>query len=140
MKKKHLWMPLLMTILIFSQSLLSGELSGAQSGRITVFVSEILSVFGFDIPFDTLSILIRKFAHFVEYFFLGFLWMFVIFDKAYVKIGVKYALLISLCTAALDETIQLCVPGRAGSIVDVMIDMAGAITGILLLLIFKDRR
>lgn len=140
MKKKHLWLPILITIIIFSQSLLSGDLSGAQSGRIVIFVSEILQVFGISLPFDTLSVIIRKSAHFFEYFLLGCAWMFVFFNKSYVKIGVKYALIISFLTALIDETIQIFVPGRVGSIIDVMIDMAGAITGILLLLILKDRR
>lgn len=129
-----------MTLFIFTQSLLPGDVSGRQSGRIVTFILEVLSVFKIEISYDILSIIIRKGAHFTEYLLLGFSWMFVFFEKEYVKIGMKYALILSFFTASIDETIQLFVPGRSGSMIDVLIDMAGAITGILLLLVFKDRR
>ena len=122
------------------QSLLPGDVSGRQSGRIVTFILEVLSVFKIEISYDILSTIIRKGAHFTEYLLLGFSWMFVFFEKEYVKIGMKYALILSFFTASIDETIQLFVPGRSGSMIDVLIDMAGAITGILLLLVFKDRR
>jgi len=129
-----------MTLFIFTQSLLPGVVSGRQSGRIVTFILEVLSVFKIEISYDILSTIIRKGAHFTEYLLLGFSWMFVFFEKEYVKIGMKYALILSFFTASIDETIQLFVPGRSGSMIDVLIDMAGAITGILLLLVFKDRR
>ncbi|PKK93465.1 MAG: hypothetical protein CVV61_04565, partial [Tenericutes bacterium HGW-Tenericutes-6] len=109
--KKYLFIPIIMTLFIFMQSLLPGDVSGRQSGRIVTFILEVLSVFKIEISYDILSTIIRKGAHFTEYLLLGFSWMFIFFEKEYVKIGMKYALILSFFTASIDETIQLFVPG-----------------------------
>jgi len=83
--------------------------------------------------------IVRKSAHFCEYMILGGLtfrvfqdskWMQMhIFHKIKQKIWV--ALLWCGLYALADEIHQLFVPGRFGSIWDVLLDLAGALTGII---------
>lgn len=82
--------------------------------------------------------LIRKCAHYSIYTLLGFvlsrLWKFYKSqDRAFWKV-----LLIGALYAVTDEIHQLFVPGRSGSIIDVLIDTAGVFTGIILFGIFNS--
>ena len=81
--------------------------------------------------------LIRKCAHYSIYTLLGFilsrLWKFYKSqDRAFWKV-----LLIGALYAVTDEIHQLFVPGRSGSIIDVLIDTAGVLTGIILFNIYN---
>ena len=80
---------------------------------------------------------VRKTAHASEYFLLGILAslsLFVWFKKN--KIILLFAgFAISVLYAISDEIHQMFVPGRAGMFTDVLIDAAGAMTGVILLLI-----
>ncbi|MCM1251404.1 MAG: VanZ family protein [Clostridium sp.] len=74
---------------------------------------------------------VRKAAHMTEFGILSIL-LYVWLGKWQMTTGAKIALaaVISTLYAASDEFHQLFVPGRAGSIGDVMIDSAGAILGV----------
>ena len=82
-----------------------------------------------------LNPLMRKVAHFSEYFILGVL---IIIFLNYVIENKKYIIvfLISFVICALyatsDEFHQVFISGRAGQAVDVCIDTLGALTGIVL--------
>lgn len=86
---------------------------------------------------ETLGLIIRKGAHFTEYFILGLL-CFLTF-KSY-NINNKL-IIISICFsfiyACTDEFHQLFLDGRYGQFIDVIIDTCGSISGILLLNLFN---
>jgi VanZ family protein len=77
-----------------------------------------------------LHLLARKIAHFSEYAILAALWFraFVRGRGSSPRSAAWIALAISLGWALLDEAHQSLVPSRAGSFADVAIDLAGAIT------------
>lgn len=80
-----------------------------------------------------LNYLVRKNAHFFSYFILGILVFNAISQgkpPGFGRIGLT--LFICVIYAISDEIHQLFVPGRAGQVKDVLIDSAGAFTGITL--------
>ncbi len=143
---------------IFAFSSFNGAESGAQSG---VFSNLIARTFvrGFEERSATekaetvakISLFVRKAAHFTEFAALGAA-VFVhvaLTDRA--KRGslrmlraALIALPFSVLYAASDEVHQLFVAGRAGAFTDVLIDSAGALSGILLAVlvfrVFKKRK
>lgn len=105
-------------VIIFLLSNQNGEVSGNLSGG-------ILALLGIsDIPW--LHLLIRKFAHFSEYFIL------------YLLFGInfgytRYSLLFCVLVAVSDEFHQLFIADRVGSLIDVLIDSSGSLmAGILM--------
>ncbi len=123
---------------IWGNSLLPGEISGAISG----WVKNLLSYFfpGEGKP-QTGHGLLRKLAHFMEFCCLGTIlcWLHFMLGKKPWR-SIIYSVLVA-CT---DEGIQCFVPDRGPGIRDVVIDTAGAVLGILLLLtghaIYKNRK
>ena len=105
---------------IFGQSMLPAELSQAESTGLLARLAKAL-------PFLT-EALLRKLAHFSEFFVLGFL-----LAKCLPARFALPALLALLCALG-DETIQLFVPGRSGQVRDIWIDFAGAAAAIALTL------
>ena len=78
--------------------------------------------------------LIRKLAHFLEYMCVGFLsYSLVVLWHKPARMGSLTVVLQLLISAGLDEFHQFFIPGRYASMKDVMIDVAGGITGILLI-------
>lgn len=76
---------------------------------------------------------LRKIAHFLEFCSLGFLLYRcsqLVFQSQWLH-GVL-PLTIGITVAALDETIQLMIPGRGAQLRDVGIDCGGVVTGILI--------
>lgn len=82
---------------------------------------------------------IRKAAHFLLYFIVGadsLLFLSTYDIKIRLKIG--FSILLVVLYSASDEIHQLFVPGRDGNIIDVFIDLCGALIGIALVFgIFK---
>lgn len=121
-------------VLIWGNSLLSGEVSGAISG----FVTEILGkLFGMT-PGESQGGhgLLRKLAHFSEFACFGALlaWRCAM-TGGYGKSLITQTLLGGLLTACADETIQRFVPGRGSSLLDVWIDFSGVAAGLTILLL-----
>lgn len=105
-------------VIIFLLSNQNGEVSGNLSGG-------ILTLLGIsDIPW--LHLLIRKFAHFSEYFILYLLFG--------INFGYKrYSFLFCVLVAVSDEFHQLFIADRVGSLIDVLIDSSGSLmAGILM--------
>lgn len=137
-------MTLLWVAVIFSFSLQPGELSGDISGS---FLRKVLEWFApklFEqletMPQEQLEfwhMILRKCAHFTEFAVLGVLSSLTLLQTNVSRRGLV-AIGFCLAVAAMDETLQLFVDGRAGRVVDVMIDGAGALTGIGMVLYFKD--
>lgn len=142
MKKKRIFRVILAVIwglFIFSQSLKDGDTSGAMSGTIVDFLRQFLPV-----GEELLHTLIRKGAHFAEYFILGILVSGVF--RAFGLFPRKWdfsVLFIGCFWAVLDEFLQTFVPDRAGMVGDVLIDSAGVLCGtalVLLIVCSKKKR
>ena len=134
---------------IWWNSMQSGGESGAMSGSVTVGINAFLSSIGIGIRIPQL--LVRKAAHFLEFAMLASLLSFdalCVFDlrrhsSARRKCLVWWAFPCAVAVASVDETIQLFVEGRVGSVIDVMIDSGGALTAVslwfLALMLMKNK-
>ena len=101
--------------------------SSNQSNFIVDIIANIFKIENIEL----LSFIIRKLAHYTEYFILGLL-VINMFTKN--NINNKYLISIILCIiyATSDEIHQLFIPGRACQLRDILIDSIGSITGIYL--------
>ena len=111
---------------IWIHSLMPPEMSGEESGFV---VSLLEFIFG---KGNVSELLVRKLAHFTEYLVLGIELM------AYFRVfhlGAFHGLFV----AALDETIQI-VSQRGSSLLDVWLDFAGCLTGILIILLITGKK
>lgn len=130
-------------VMIYSFSAQTGEESGAMSGKLTTWVLNLLvpdfanfSPEKQEAIRSTVGLIVRKLAHFSEYALLGFSLMLHIAQiqkKTAVCLPVLWAWGIGTLYAASDEFHQGFVAGRGPSIVDVTIDSAGVIAGVLFL-------
>ena len=116
-------------LFIFSFSMQSGEESSQISGGIVLQVLAILFPQGFAYA-EQLEFLIRKLAHFAEYFVLGVLVLKTL-KQARCPRQVIGGLIICVLVASCDETIQLFSGGRSGKVVDVLLDSVGSWCGIM---------
>ncbi len=81
--------------------------------------------------------IIRKVAHFTEFFILG-IFTLLVFKDLNIKNIYFYSIIFCLLIAISDESIQLFIDGRSSQIIDVLIDTLGSATYILLYkLIYK---
>ncbi len=120
------------TLFAWGQSMIPIPQSEQESVTIKELVEEVINTLshasegeGVELPLA----LIRKTAHFVEYFVIGAEWMALFLDKNNRKWW--YALLIGFFTGFIDETIQLF-SGRGSLIGDVYLDSFGAFCGIMI--------
>ena len=123
---------LLLTLIlafIWGNSLLPGEISGAISGWVKNLIRMIIHLPESD-PEQGHGLL-RKLAHFTEFGCLGMVlcWLFGMLNKHRL-----FALLCGFSAACTDETIQCFVPDRGPGIRDVLIDTAGVVVGMGILL------
>lgn len=87
------------------------------------------------------NLVIRKTAHFTEYAVLGILCALTLTQ---VNISLKYVGIVGGIICALyavsDEVHQYFVPGRACRLGDVCIDTAGAVVGVMIVIVINKRR
>ena len=119
---------LAMMIIIYSFSAGTGEESGSLSLAIAQWVSKMLEKVNIDVSAQVLHLPIRKLAHMSEYAVLAITVMWAVYG---VKRRYLVALVVSVLYAISDECHQLFVSGRAGTPVDVLIDSAGVIVGLV---------
>ncbi|MBU3146194.1 VanZ family protein [Clostridium sp. CF012] len=142
MKKKHInwllaigWM-----ILIFLFSSQPGEVSSENNK----FVIYIFKFIGLDLNsiLGTLSdFIVRKAAHFTEYFILYILLYRAINTKKSLNIKVFIGILIMVFLyACSDEFHQAFVPGRGPAFRDVMVDTCGGLTAFLTMYIITLKK
>ena len=145
MKNKRVFfitITLIWTAVIFSFSLQSGEVSGDLSGSV------LEALLGFFMPgvlassekLELFHLMLRKCAHFTEFMILGVL---ISIALKYMKVEYKSIVGLAYCVliAALDETLQLFVSGRAGRVQDMLLDSSGALVGIVVVFIcFKVKK
>lgn len=113
-------------LLIFCMSHQPGEVSSKQSD----LVVKIFTAIGIDLNSslgNLATLVVRKSAHFLEYFILYFLTARVL--KSYMSINksIVYSLIIVLGYAFSDEIHQYFIPGRAMALQDVFIDFSGGV-------------
>ena len=135
MLKKHnktFWVKIILiaaivlcVLFIWSRSLKEAPESDAESSGVVSFLRPVLE--RLKIPEENWSHLVRKTAHFTEFFIIGLL-LSALFRGRYILL----LLLIGFIVAAVDETIQLFIPGRSGEFADVLLDTAGATAAILI--------
>lgn len=134
MKKAAAWLGAFAWMgVIFLMSAMPGDISGAQSGRLTQMVLAAVSfLFGGEaaagISPETVELLVRKGAHMAEYAIL-----FLLYRRALERSGARRpglaALGLCACYAATDEFHQAFVADRGPSVMDVGIDTLGAALG-----------
>lgn len=128
-------------IVIFSFSLQSGEESGELSGGIVAWIVGLFFPEDFT-HIELVHFLVRKAAHFTEYFILGVLLSLTIREAKWNRVLLAPWVLGTL-VASCDETIQLFSDGRAGQVTDVMLDSSGVFTGCMILtliVLYLDRK
>ena len=134
MKKLNIVLLIIWLIVIFLFSSDVGSSSSQKSDSLAQLIVDVISdITGHDYTgskldnmIDTCIVIVRKGAHFLEYFILGILVINVI--KDYKELNIKICLIgILLCMiyAISDEIHQLFVPDRTGKITDVLIDTSG---------------
>lgn len=137
MKKQSLLiLVIILNLIIWINSLLPGSVSSSQSGFVANFIYPIFKGF---FNYETFSLLVRKAAHFMEFLLLGLVTTF-LYHKKQFKVYYLIAFMHTLIVAVIDEAIQLFVPGRAGLITDLLIDLSGALVGILIALLIINKR
>jgi len=123
---------------MWMQSFFSGEISSAESGFFVRIAVDVLNIFNITIESDALHHIIRKMAHFMEFFILGLLWLAFVLSQE--KLENKYIVLMSIAvvvTAATDEIIQLFSIDRGPSITDFFIDITGGLIVLVVYMLFK---
>ena len=116
-------------LFVWGHSLMPASVSKEESGHWLAFLQTWL-------PWLT-DYLIRKAAHFTEYAVLGAL----LFGAADTRFGLWFPPCFGLLAALLDETLPLFAAGRSGQVSDVWLDLAGFLTGwIVIALIALLRR
>jgi VanZ family protein len=134
---------------IWGNSLLGGPESDANSIWFVQLLEPAFRAFGItSVP--AMDHIVRKTAHFVEYLVLGLLataafrprWRAPAQGLAAGerRRSVVPAIAIACVVPIVDECIQLGVPGRSGRPTDVLLDMCGAATGLLIGAIVLSRR
>ena len=119
---------------IFSNSFENAEESSDTSQGVVEIIEEIVQTV--EPEFEISDNFVRKLAHFIEFFILGFIFNISYFIYARdLKYHTVLSLFFGLMISIIDETIQLTSAGRAGMIKDVWIDFSAVITSLLLLLI-----
>lgn len=126
--KKHAFLisALLWTCIIFIFSLQSGDESLLSSGIILNLLALIMPFIKDPDKISLAVLLIRKTAHFTEYFILGFF-----YTKAATESKKDIFLVAGCFIPILDEGLQLFSPGRVASPIDMMIDLSGYLTGLI---------
>ena len=84
-----------------------------------------------------MNFLVRKGAHFFNFFILGFLYCMLAFtykNKSELSL-VLISLLCGLIAAVIDETHQFFVPGRSARLYDVLIDFSGVSFGCMIFIL-----
>lgn len=127
--------------------------SSAISSKITTVIMEIYDYFfGTDAVTqsapsegigmaDILEKVVRKIAHFTEFFLLGSLSYGLVY--LWIESRKKCVLILFiqlLLSAGFDELHQSFVPGRYASVSDVMLDTLGGMTGVFILYLFLNRK
>ena len=135
-----IWM---IVIFMFSQdsAVSSTEKSDTIASKIVNIISDVTHNDNIEYYIDSIIVLVRKTAHFLEYLILGVLFINVVKDYKSLTLGVYiFSVVFCMLYASSDEIHQLFISDRSGRIFDVFIDTMGSITGISLFYLIKNRK
>lgn len=123
----------LLLIMIFNFSAATSEESTEESNAITKAIVEITHIEIDDATLSVIDNVVRKIAHFTEYFMLGISCCLAL-SSFLIAVRIRNIALSTFCVlyAVSDEIHQYFVPGRSCQLQDVLVDSAGAITAILI--------
>lgn len=121
-KKLNLILVIIWMTIIFIMSSFNSTESSNQSNFIVDMIANIFHITNN----NTLSIIIRKLAHYTEYLILGILVINLNNNKSK---SIYLSIIICLLYAISDEFHQSFVPGRSCQILDIAIDFLGSLTG-----------
>jgi VanZ family protein len=131
MKKKSyiaVFVTLAAAIVILHNSMYPIAQSDLQSGFVLHALNRFFSGKGHDLVLT--QYIVRKLAHFTEYFFFGLLLTITLRTFHKMLQGVFFLeLFLFLAVPMVDETIQIFYQGRTSNVVDVWIDFSGCIAG-----------
>ncbi len=124
-----LLLDLLILVFIFSHSIATADLSSNESG----FVRNLLN---FLLNTELSEHIVRKIAHFTEFFAFGFCTSMTVFSfNKNILTGTFLKLFACLSSAVLDEFLQLSSDGRSGQVTDIILDFGGSLAGIVMSII-----
>lgn len=118
---------------VWGHSLMPGDMSSAESSRFVFLVRPFFELFGCTDE-QLMTLFIRKCAHFGEntvLVLLAYQMAVAWFGKSRAALVLTLALWVAI--PCIDETIQLFIPDRTGSPVDVLIDMSGGLLALVIL-------
>lgn len=141
MKKKTLrWLAVVIwcgVIFFFSQQ------NGQESGNTSELVKKLFMFIGIDVNSilgEMATFIIRKAAHFTEYFILCLLTFNALRNGRSLKIRLAGALMFTVLYAVTDEIHQYFIPGRVCALRDVLIDSSGGVlAGVIIYIRYKKR-
>jgi VanZ family protein len=141
MKKKKIIFGVLIVLwlcLIWGHSMQPAVVSAGESGRILAFLRKIFPTL---LAGEDGEFIVRKAAHFTEFFILGIL-LCIEFSMELYGVLRRFTIpsLVGLLVAFIDETIQLFVVGRSGEVRDMWIDFAGVMFGALIVLAIVNNK
>lgn len=133
------WLALLVWMgVIFYFSHQSGDASMQLSDGI---LDSFKSLFQNFLDYHTLSYIVRKIAHFTEYFILGLLIYHLVKQYRVIsKTEIIWMILFCVIYAMSDEFHQVFIGGRSPMIFDVIIDSLGSSLSILILQLLQKRK
>lgn len=150
MSRKRLIISIVLTILtllllffIFYHSSMNADDSGQESTGVMEFINDFFKKLGLGISFT--DHIVRKIAHFTEYFVLGALLCCTAFSYTLkLKVSLIFSPIFGLITAVLDELSQKLSVGRSAQVSDVILDFCGVltaaiVTGFFIYMIFQRR-
>lgn len=118
-------------VVIWGHSLVRGPQSAMESGLVVSVLRPLFEMAGVS-DLATMSLVVRKGGHFLEYAVLGVLSRGMLHARRLERGSSPFpaALMVPL-VAVVDECLQLFVPRRSGMPIDVLIDMGGLVAGAL---------
>ncbi len=117
---------------IFCNSASNGLESTEQSNRVVEFLQKLCDIIAPEVSVDVH--LVRKTAHFCEFFLLGAMYYFGSFFIKKCRVSLFFhSLSLSLFSAFVDETIQIFSIGRSAQIEDMWIDFCGSLLAHIIL-------
>ena len=115
-------------LFIWSNSAMSREVSSGMSNGLLELLRPVLAFVGIEPESDHL---LRKLAHFCEFFALGFeLRLYFLLKGKKRTMDIFSCAFLSFAAATIDETIQFF-SGRDSKFMDVLLDFSGAVTAIV---------
>lgn len=119
-------------IIIFLLSNQNGSVSTSESDIIVNSINNILGV-----NEHILVVIVRKFAHIMEYFIL-----YLLTYNCYKKYGIKhkYSIIFCMFCSLIDEIHQLFINGRSGQITDIFVDFIGIIIGYIIIEVIYGKK